>query len=101
MRRVFVPNDAGHDMTDAKRYGELVYMTRGALRRSAVRDHAKAVRMAIATSRPDDYVVVGGLSIMTAIAAAAFAARHGHVNFLLWERGRYIRREAELLPTAA
>lgn len=101
MRRVFVPNDAGHDMSDARRFGQVVYMTRGALRRSAVRDHAKAVRIAISTSHPDDYVVVGGLSIMTAIAAAAFAARHGHVNFLLWENGRYIRRDAELLPTAA
>lgn len=101
MRRVFVPNDAGHDMSDAKRFGEVVYMTRGALRRNAVREHAKAIRSALSTSSPDDYVVVGGLSIITAIAAAAFAARHGHVNFLLWERGRYIRGDAELLPTAA
>jgi hypothetical protein len=60
------------------------------------------MRRGMKDSSPEDYILVGSLSVLTAIAASIFSAKHRRVNFLLWEQGRYIERPLpRLLPTAA
>lgn len=90
MKRVYVPNNWQHTATDAECYGELVYLTRGPVSRTAVRGNFAAVERGLEDSQPDDWLVVGSLSVLTALCAASFAAKHGRLNLLLWDQGRYI-----------
>lgn len=97
--KVFVPNRCDkYDLSDAGRFGEVVYLTEGPVRRTAVEDHYAAVRRGLQGSSPQDYVVVGSLSVLTALAASVFAAKHKRLNLLLWEQGQYIRRCVSEIP---
>lgn len=55
---------------------------------------------AIANSSPDDYIVITGLSVMTAVAAAMFASKHKQLNILLWDHGRYQHCNIPVLVSA-
>lgn len=100
MTKVLIPNRTpGHDYTDAARYGDLVFMTDGPVARAAVRRHKEAMRRHIASSEPEDMIVVGSLSVLTAVAASLMAARHHKLNLLLWERGRYIPAHITMVVT--
>lgn len=102
MPKVYVPNSGKHDLEDAKRFGELVYLTEGPVRRTAVRQHAAVMKRELKNSSPEDYVLVGSLSILTAVAVGIFAAKHKTAKLLLWEQGRYIERPIpNLMPSVA
>ena len=51
--------------------------------------HRNVMSKTIANSSPKDYIVITGLSVITAMAAAMFAAKHRQLNLLLWDHGRY------------
>ena len=90
MTRVYVPNDWQHTATDAEVFGELIYLTRGPIRRNAIRANFAAVDKGLEGSKKTDWLVVGSLSVLTALCAASFAAKHGRLNLLLWDQGRYV-----------
>lgn len=92
MKRVYVPNGWRHTATDAERYGRLVYLTDGPVRRTDVRGLMSTISEGLEDSRPDDFIAVGALSVLTSLTAAVFAARHGRLNLLLWDKGRYVPR---------
>ena len=89
-RKVYVPNDWQHTATDAEVYGELVYLTHGQISRTAIRENMTRIEVGLEGSRSDDWLVVGSLSVLTALCAAKFASTHGRLNLLLWDRGRYV-----------
>lgn len=87
-------------MASAEAFGTVIYMTQGPVNRTAAPDHARTMRGFMKHSRPDDYIVVGGLSVLTAVAASLFSARHGKLNLLIWERGKYVERIVrDVLPS--
>lgn len=91
--RVFIPNKGYHDYTDAKRYGELSFVTTGIQNKFGVANMARLWEDALADSLPTDYILQTSLSILTSIGIASFAMKHeGRVNVLLWQRGKYIER---------
>lgn len=102
MRKVFIPNrNQAHDYSSARKFGKLVFLTEGPVVRHAIMDHASIIRRKLADSNKDDYVAIGSLSILTAIATSVFSARHHRVNVLLYEAGEYVEgRVTQLLPTA-
>ena len=89
MVKVYVPNRSDHDYSDARRYGEVVFLTQGHLQRNDMPGHRKLMSAAIANSSPKDYIVITGLSVISAMAAAMFADKHGKLNLLLWDHGSY------------
>ena len=92
-RRVFIPNKGHHDYTDAKRYGELVFVTKGIQNKFSVANMARCWEAALEDSLPTDYILQTSLSILTSVGTAAFAMRHnGRVNLLLWGSGKYVDR---------
>ena len=92
-QKVFIPNKGHHDYTDAKRYGELIFVTKGIQNKFSVANMARCWEDALEYSQPTDYILQTSLSILTSIGVASFAVKHnGRVNLLLWGNGRYIVR---------
>lgn len=102
--KVFVVNKAGHDFSDAERFGTLIYVTEGPQMRfnttSMYRTWVETFREN--DSRSSDYILITSLNVLCAIGAAVFARKHGKLNILLYKggarsktdpRGRYVSRE--------
>jgi hypothetical protein len=96
MRKVYVVNKSGHDFTPAIEYGELVYLSEGSMNRYKVASMYRTFVDVMQDSHPDDYILLTGLSSMSAIACSIFAYKHGKLNLLLFKDGRYIERRLSL-----
>ena len=95
-RRVFITNRGGHNYSDAKRFGELVYMTEGRQNRFAVASIYRTFTEAMDGSSKSDYLLVTSMNVLNSIAAAIFARKHGCLNLLLFKEGRYEPREIDI-----
>lgn len=93
MIKVFIPNLSAHDHSDAARYGELVYVTKGQLAKYATNNMYRVWMAALQESSPNDYILLTGLNTLCSIGCAIFGALHGRVNLLIWRTDRYISRE--------
>ena len=99
MTKVFIINRGGHDHSDAKRFGELVYLSEGAVNRYAITEMYREFVQVLKTSNEEDYILLTGLSVMSSLACAIFARLHGRLNLLLYratrtpgEQGSYVER---------
>ena len=90
--KVFVINKGGHDFTEATNFGDIVYLSEGSLNRYAVTNMYRKFAPGISSSKPNDYILITGLTTMACIACAMFAHMHGRLNLLLFKSGRYIER---------
>ena len=111
MKKIFVPNRGCHDLSGAKEFGELVYMSEGPINRYAVSRIYREFIYHLCDSKPEDYILVTGLTVMVGIAMAILSRMHGRVNLLLYkvtrkpgnnDNGRYLERTImvdELLKT--
>ncbi len=96
-RVVYVPNkDARLDYSAAYDFGHVMFCTEGELNRKDVTTMHSALSSALAESEPDDYILIGSLATVCAVACAVFAKTHGRLNLLLYERGKYIERSITL-----
>jgi hypothetical protein len=89
---VFVVNRSGHDFTSAEKYGDLVYLSIGQQNRFSVTTMLRQFSVPLQGSKPDDFILLTGLSTMNAIACSAFAYLHGRLNLLLFKKNKYIER---------
>lgn len=92
MRKVFVVNQSGHDYTEAQRFGQVVFLSRGSTNRYATNLMYRNFAAILQNSSPDDYLLVTGLSAMNMIAASIMTYLHGKVNMLLFKQGTYLER---------
>lgn len=100
MPNVFIPNKGSHDYTDAKRFGELTYVTSGYQNKYSLGSMIRCWKHALETSSPDDYILQTSLSILNAVGIALFALKHnGRCNILIWKKDRYIERQLHLNDT--
>ena len=88
MRKVFVVNRGCHDLSDAERFGELVFLSEGAINRYAVANMYREFVRHLQSSDPEDLLLITGLSVMSSIACAIFARMHGRINLLLYKASR-------------
>lgn len=94
-RRVYVPNDAGHNFTPAEEFGRLVYITKGFIPRSNVEAFAGRCEKAMRSSTEEDLIVVSSLNIFVAVVVGIQAAKFGIVHLLQWKRDRYVLRTVD------
>lgn len=85
MPKVFVPNNAMHDFSDAERYGDLVFITDGKINKFGVTQIAREAQQALADAGPDDFILLTSLSVISSVAAAMFAIRFKRLNLLLFD----------------
>lgn len=92
MPNVYIVSKSSHDFSDAKRYGRLVFLSRGALNRYNVNNMTRQFQEKLKDSSPSDFILPCGLSMMNSIACAMFALKHKRLNILLFYENRYIER---------
>lgn len=91
-QRVFIANQSGHDFSPAERYGTLFYATKGLINRFSVNYMARTWAAALKDSKPNDYILVTSLTILTCIGCAIFGHLHGSINLLIYRNSKYISR---------
>jgi hypothetical protein len=97
MSKVFIVNKSFHDFTEAKKYGEVVFLSEGPLDRYEVNNMARQFKELFKGSSPKDYIVLCSFSSMNAIACTIFGCMHGTLNLLLFKQGKgYIERNLVL-----
>ncbi len=96
MKTVYVVNKSGHDFTAAEKFGELVYLTEGIVEWSGVTKMYRMFAAGLETSKPGDFILLTGLSVMNVVACSCFAYKHGKINLLLWNKDMYISRSLKL-----
>jgi hypothetical protein len=80
---VFIVNDSGHDFSAARKYGELITLSRGKVNRYHITKMLRTFAD-LNNSAPGDFLLPSGPMIMNCIACAMFAAKHGRLNLLLF-----------------
>ena len=96
MSNVFIVNKGAHDYSDAKRFGELVYLSEGDINKYSVNKMYRAFAVRLRRSQPDDYILISGLTVMACIACSCFAFLHHRLNILLFKNNRYVERRIML-----
>ena len=94
--RVYIANASGHDMTDAARFGELHFITKGEIDRFRPNYMLRRAVRVLHDSEPDDYLLLTSLTILCSVICAVFARKHGTLNLLLFRNGKYIARKMTL-----
>lgn len=98
MRKVYIVNKGCHDHSDAQRFGELVYLSEGAINRYATSSMYREFMPKLLESSIEDFILPTGLTIMSNIACSMFTLIHGRLNMLIYKSsrrggpGRYVER---------
>ena len=94
--RVYVPNKAGHDYSDAERFGDLVFITEGVVNKFALQIFYRHAAEAMFDAEPQDYILIASLNSLCAICTAIMARRTSKVRFLLFRKDKYIERVVDV-----
>ncbi len=99
MAKVYIVNKGCHDHSDARRFGDLIYLSDGPINRHATSNMFRSFYPRLSESESTDYILITGLGVMNSIACSIFASIHGRINILLYkstrkecERAGYIER---------
>ncbi len=93
MKKVYIVNKSFHDFSDAKKFGELIYLSEGRMDRYEINNMARQFEEVMKDSTSEDYIALCALSAMNAIACWLFGIKHGTLNLLLFKNGKgYIER---------
>lgn len=94
---IYVMTRDSHDLSDAERFGRLVYLTDEILPKFQTNQLFRLFKPIIEVSEPHDYILVSGLSVATSIACSMFAVTHsGRLNLLLFDSKDFVYRERRL-----
>lgn len=83
--KVYIPNKSYHNFSDAKRFGELIYLTVGKISIMSTGRMFRTFHPLIEESSPEDYILISGPSVMTSLLCAMFSHKHGVLNLLIFQ----------------
>ena len=83
MPKVFVSNYAGHDFTEAEKYGELVFITKGYVSFQSLDRVLYVCAANQITASEDDWFLVSGSNVITLFAALVWLVRFDKVKLLV------------------
>ena len=89
---VFITNKSAHDFSAAERYGDLVFITSGMVKRYATNNMHRVASDVLKDSKPTDYIVPCSLPTLNLIVCSVFAVMHGRLNLLLYSTKGYVER---------
>jgi hypothetical protein len=92
-KKVFIVSDGGHDYSDAKRFGELVFCTDEVIRKDDVAQMYRVLIHALRESGPEDFILVSSLTSLCMVAAAIMAERWCEIHLLIFKDGQYVPRD--------
>jgi hypothetical protein len=82
--KVFVVSRGYHDYSAAEPFGEIIYLAEGTMNKFNVANMVRQFETELKNSKPDDYLLIGGPTVMCIIAASMMIQLHGRVNMLLF-----------------
>lgn len=94
--KVYITNRGGHDYTDAERFGSLIFLSEGFQNRFAVSSTYRNFIEGMVDSHESDYILVTSMNVLNSVASAIFARKHGRLNLLLFNNGKYQPRELDI-----
>lgn len=92
MPTVYIVSKSAHDFSAAERFGDLVALSVGPMNRYNTNNIHRQFYDILQDSKPDDYVLICGLSIMSCIACSIMTHLHGRLNILIFKNGKYVER---------
>jgi hypothetical protein len=90
--KVYVVNKGFHDFSSAERYGRLIYMTEGYQPKFSVGTPLRRFQFCMQDSKPEDWILLTGLSVLNCLACSVFALKHDRLNILLFNGSGYVER---------
>lgn len=95
---VWVINRSAHDYSGAARWGSVRHMTEGPVNRYNTGKIFRLLNEPLRESRPNDYILLTGLTVMACIACSIFALRHKRLNLLIFRPAThtYVERRMNL-----
>lgn len=98
MAKIYVTNKSGHDYSDAMRFGdEIVFLSEGRIKNpNAVNDLYRSLAAKLSSSAAEDYIVITSLPVLSALACAIMARKHGRLNLLVFRDGKYSERNISI-----
>lgn len=92
-RKVYIVSNGGHDYSDAKRYGDLVFLTDEVIRKDDIAQMYRVLSPILDEAEPDDMLLISSLTSLCVVATAILSARFGELHLLLYKDGRYEQRD--------
>ena len=87
MSTVYIINKGCHDYSAATQFGELKYLSYEDMDRFATGKMYRIFLKGLKDSKPEDYILISGMTIMSVVATSIFAAKHNRINLLLYNSG--------------
>lgn len=94
--KVWITNYAGHDYEPAKKYGELVHITKGFISYQSLDRLKYRIVEAMLEMGEGDYLLLSGTNIINVIAVAYAMEMFGSVNILVFDKEENLYRELRL-----
>lgn len=84
--QVWVVNNAGHDFTNAEKYGDLMqYLTHGRVNVFNPQKLAHEFKAKMATYNENDWLLLSGGTVLNCVATAVVMAKFGKVKMLIFD----------------
>jgi len=96
-KKIYVINRASHDYGEAERFGHVEYLSEGPINRYATNKIYRQMEDKLNQSNPEDYILLTGLTVMSSIACAIFAHKHGRLNLLIFRPDSHTYAERRLI----
>lgn len=95
-KKVYVPNRAPLDYSDAARFGEVVFCTEGSMDKFDVSQMYRELEEAMVDSSAHDYILVSSLTSLCCVACSLQVVKFGQLHLLLFKNDRYLERSLDL-----
>lgn len=96
MRTVFIANRSYHDYTPATSFGKLVFLSQGQVNKMEIGAIYREFEQGLKDSHEHDLFMPTALPILCGIGTAIMVAKHGKVNYLIFQHGRYFEKTIDL-----
>lgn len=83
-KKVFVVNFNGHDLTEASKYGQLVYLTTGSINIFATDRLVYHLINALKEIEEEDFLLLSGNIVANILAFCIILTKHKKVNVLIY-----------------
>ena len=100
---VYIVNKGGHDYSNAKKYGKLIYMSEGMIDRYATGVIYRLFVEKLKNFKESDYLLLCGSTIMNSIACSIISRKFGVLHLLIFKfygrpskKGHYVRRSINI-----
>lgn len=89
MRKVYILNNAGHDYSDAARFGELVFLDVPEGGKWDIGFLYESLHTLLIDAEEDDLLLLSSLTSHCCVATAILTEWYGRVNFLIFRKDKY------------